>query len=95
MGRKNTVVNLKDVTQKISLNCTLKMNDAHLIKQAAMTGLGIVQLHHYMVEKELENGTLVEVLKHATQPEIPLYIYYQKNRIVQPKVREFVNLVFG
>ncbi|OYK80471.1 LysR family transcriptional regulator [Coxiella burnetii] len=94
LGRspENVIMNLKN---KVTLNLTpqLKLNNAHLIKKCALNGLGIIQLHDYMVKEELANGSLVEVLKDHFQAEIPIYIYYQKHRFVQPKVRQFINLV--
>lgn len=84
-----------DLKQKIHLNMspTIKSNNAHFMKQCAVSGLGIVQLHDYMVEDELKSGKLIEILNEYLQPEIPLYIYYQKHRFVQPKIKQFVNLI--
>lgn len=41
--------------------------------------MGIVQLHNYMIEDELASGRLIEILSDYIQPEIPLYVYYQKH----------------
>lgn len=89
---ENIVVNLK---QKIPLQImpTLKLNSAYFMKICALNGFGIVQLHDYMVEEELKKGQLVEILKSSLQSTIPLFVYYQKHRFVQPKIRHFINLV--
>jgi DNA-binding transcriptional LysR family regulator len=89
---ENPVMQLK---QPISLNLSpqLSINSAYIMKKFAILGFGIIQLHHYMVQEELKNGTLIEILKDHLNENVPLYMYYQKHRFVQPKIRQFVNLV--
>jgi len=77
----------------ININPQVKMNSAILMKQSAISGLGIVQLHDYIVKKELENNRLIEILPEYFNKEIPIYVYYQKHRFVQPKIRQFINLI--
>ena len=62
------------------------------MKNLATENMGIIQLHDYMLEEEIKNGSLIEILKDNFKQEIPIYIYYQRHRFVQPKVRNFVNL---
>ncbi len=89
--RNNTITQLKS-PQQLKLNIPLRMNNASGMKQAALNGLGIVQLHDYVVNDALESGDLVEVLAHELKPAIDLFIYYNKYHYVQPKVRQFVTL---
>lgn len=83
-----------DLKHKVNLNIIPKlvMNNATIMKQVALENFGIIQVHDYVVKKELEEGSLVEILSEFINPRIPLYIYYQKHRFVQPKIRQFVNL---
>ena len=46
-----------------------------------------------MVEDEIENGELVSLLEDEFADQQDIFIYYQKNKFVQPKVKEFVRLV--
>ena len=87
----NFIANLKQPS-KLNITTPLRLNNALFMKQCALKGLGIVQLHDYMVQAELASGELVEILAEMAQPEIPLYIYYFKYHFVQPKVRQFVQL---
>lgn len=57
--------------------------------------MGIAQFHEYIIRKELEEGRLVEILPNEFANEQELFIYYPKNKFVQPKIREFVNLVIN
>lgn len=70
---------------------SLLFNSAAMMRDAAINGMGIVQLHDYIVEEDLQNGTLVEVLSEYLLALIPLYVYYQKHRFVQPKIRQLIN----
>lgn len=57
--------------------------------------MGIAQFHEYIVKKEIQEGRLVEILTNEFFNEQELFIYYPKNKFVQPKIREFVNLVIN
>ena len=56
--------------------------------------MGIAQFHDYTVKKELEEESLIEILKPTDIEIFGLCIYYEKNNIVQPKVKKFVELFF-
>lgn len=75
------------------MNSHLGANHGGFLKHCAISGMGIVQLHDYMVEKELSSGELVEILSAQFKQTIPLYVYYQKQHYVQPKIRQFINLL--
>lgn len=77
----------------LNMNLSLTANNANFMKQLATRGLGIVQLHEYMVDEALHSGELVELFADAPVVTTPIYIYYQKHRFVQPKLRQFVNLL--
>ena len=87
---KTPLINLK-TSHKIQLNSSLQINNAQMMKDCAVAGLGIVQLHDYMIETELTNKQLIELLPNEFQQTIPLYVYYNKHRFVQPKIRHFIN----
>lgn len=95
LGRKkeNEVIDLKNGQIKLNLQSRLKLNDAHFMKQCALNGLGVIQVHDYVVKKELQTGELIELLPEAFNEEIPLYAYFQRHRWVQPKIRQFINLI--
>ena len=54
LGRspENIIANLKNKAT-IQLNPKLSMNNAHFMKKCALHGLGIVQLHDYMIKNKL------------------------------------------
>ncbi len=56
----------------------IKVNHAGMMKQLALQGWGIIQLHDYMVQKELSEGKLIEILATELTKPMFLYIYYHK-----------------
>ncbi|MBP9723026.1 MAG: LysR family transcriptional regulator [Gammaproteobacteria bacterium] len=97
LGRsgKYIIADLKNKKTIVNLEPKLAVNNAQLLKQFALLGLGIVQLHNYIIQDELRKGTLVEVLGDYLNSEIPLYMYYQKHRFIQPKIRQFINYFYN
>lgn len=75
------------------LNIKLAANNIQVMQSLAEAGLGIIQVHDYVVQDALAEGKLVEILSSHSQPDVPLYVYYQKHRFVQPKIRQFINLL--
>jgi DNA-binding transcriptional LysR family regulator len=71
----------------------LIVNDAYYMKVCALRGIGIVQLHDYMVKEEIADGRLIELLPEAAGSAVPISVYYQKHRFVQPKIRQFIHLL--
>jgi DNA-binding transcriptional LysR family regulator len=84
--------NLKKPTM-LQTEPQLIINNASYMKICALKGMGIVQLHDYMVRDELASGELVELLVDYAGPAMPVSVYYQKHRFVQPKIRQFINLL--
>ena len=73
---------------------SLASNNAHFMKVCALKSMGIIQVHDYMVEQELKEGSLVEILAAYTMRATDLFVYYQKHRYVQPKIKQFIKLLF-
>jgi DNA-binding transcriptional LysR family regulator len=92
--RPDDLLIFNDGTQ-IHLKPLLKINDALGLVQCALNGLGIIKVHHYMVAEFLKAGALVEVLSRYKEQEIPLYIYYQESRHLQPKIRHFIEVLLS
>lgn len=77
--------------KEIYMEPVLWLNDSRALRECAIRGLGIVKLHDYMVIDALREGLLVEVLPKYQQPELPVYLYYQQSRYLQPKIRHFID----
>jgi DNA-binding transcriptional LysR family regulator len=58
---------------------------------AALKGLGIVQLPDYYVQKHLASGALVSVLDNYREPKESIWAIYPHNRQLSPKIRLLVD----
>ncbi|OXY83468.1 LysR family transcriptional regulator [Oceanimonas doudoroffii] len=66
-------------------------NSGLALKDAAIKGLGIVQLPDYYVTEELEKGLLVSLLDEFRLPDDGVWVVYPNNRHLSPRVRLLVD----
>jgi DNA-binding transcriptional LysR family regulator len=62
-------------------------NSGLALKNAALKGLGIVQLPDYYVQEALAQGSLVSLLESQRLPDDGVWVVYPQNRHLSPKVR--------
>ncbi|GIU32338.1 LysR substrate-binding domain-containing protein [Shewanella schlegeliana] len=74
-------------TRNVRVRGTLSCNSGHALVDAAIKGIGIVQLPDYYVEPFIEDGQLVTLLEQNRQPEEGIWALYPQNRHLSPKVR--------
>ena len=65
----------------------MRYNSGYSLVDAAIKGLGIVQLPDYYVQKHLESGELVSLLDNLREPEEAIWALYPHNRHLSPKIR--------
>lgn len=90
MRQPDNVINFKN-NREITANPVLRINDSQALRECALQGMGIVQLHDYMVLDTLRDGRLVELLKEFQEPRQSVYLYYHQSRYLQPKIRHFID----
>jgi DNA-binding transcriptional LysR family regulator len=73
----------------------LYFNDTRAIRRSALQGLGIAQLHDYIIADDLKEKRLIEVLnKHTEQKKtIPIHISYFPTPHVHIKIRRFLDFM--
>lgn len=70
------------------------LNDSKAMLSCALQDLGIIKLHDYLLKDSLEQGKLLELLpEHRPEEQLSLYLCYQAQRYVQPKIRSFINFI--
>lgn len=84
------VITFKD-NKEIYIEPVLALNDSRAMRECAILGIGIVKLHECIVADALKSGKLVEVLHAFQEPEMPVYLYYQQSKYLQPKIRQFID----
>ena len=92
-GRQRTIVGMSSENSSVEIFSDISANNTSFVKECVRNGLGIALFHDYVVQKELDGGEFVKLLSEEFGQKQGLYIYYQKNRFVQPKVKEFVKIV--
>ena len=68
-------------------------NSGLALKDAALKGLGIVQLPDYYVQAALAQGSLISLLESQRLPDDGVWVVYPQNRHLSPKVRLLVDFL--
>lgn len=71
----------------------LWVNDNAAMIEAAVSGLGIVNVISYQVAAQLANGSLVIILPEYELPPLPIHIVYAEGRYAPAKVSSFIELI--
>lgn len=73
----------------------LYFNDTRAIRRGALHGLGIAQLHDYIIADDLKNNRLVEILRDYNEQSktIPIHISYLQTSHVHIKIRKFIDFM--
>ena len=80
-----------DKEKNLRVSGTVQYNSGHSLVDAALKGLGIVQLPDYYVQKHLASGALVSLLDNYREPEESIWAIYPHNRHLSPKIRLLVD----
>lgn len=73
----------------------LTANNGDILKDAAVTGLGIGILPCFFVAEDLAAGRLVAVLEDTPQPPIGIHVVYPPGLYIQPKTRAFIDFLIA
>lgn len=77
----------------VSLPCRLTVNNSDTMTDLARLGFGLIQAPRYRLQRDLDEGTLVEVLADYLPPQTPLTALYPQNRQLSPRVRVFLDWI--
>lgn len=80
-------------TRTVKVEGNWRCNSGPALLDAALRGLGLVQLPNYYVSVHLQNGTLISVLDNYRQPDSAVWVVYPPNRHLSPKVRLLVDFL--
>lgn len=73
------------------VNPTMWLNDSYAMRECAIEGMGLVNLHDYVVADAIKAGRLVEVMAEYQHAQQNVYLYYQQKRYLQSKIRCFID----
>ena len=69
----------------------LTIDNGEALRDAALAGLGLCQLHAYIAAPEIEAGRLKPVLTEHLAPAVGIYLIYERRDPVSLKVRSLVD----
>jgi LysR family transcriptional regulator, regulator for bpeEF and oprC len=78
-------------TTEVQPASRLRLGDGEALIEAAIAGMGLVQVPDYMTAEALNAGRLVEVLREYRAPALPINVVYPGTRLVPPRVRAFID----
>jgi DNA-binding transcriptional LysR family regulator len=85
------------LAQEIEVRGSLHVNNAEMLRQAALGGLGLALLPGWLVRQDLEAGTLVPVLDgyqaNPGEMDVGIYAVYAANRRGSSKIRAFTEML--
>ncbi|KXJ57570.1 LysR substrate-binding domain-containing protein [Neptuniibacter pectenicola] len=77
--------------QNIKIRGSLSFNSGPALVDAALKGLGLVQLPDYYVQEHLDSHTLIPLLQNYQPDDEGIWALYPQNRYVSPKVRMLID----
>lgn len=77
--------------KNIRVKGRLRYNSGYGLVDAALKGLGIVQLPDYYVQSHIESGALISLLENYQEKEEGVWAVYPQNRHLSPRIRLFVD----
>ena len=77
--------------KNIRVTGRIRYNNGFGLVDAALKGLGIVQLPDYYVQHHLQSGALTTLLDHYREPDEGIWAVYPQNRHLSPKIRLLVD----
>ncbi|MHA7881909.1 LysR family transcriptional regulator [Nitratireductor rhodophyticola] len=74
----------------VSVQGRLRLGNTEAMRDAALAGLGLVQLSAFLVGEDIRQGRLIAVMTEFTREEPPICAVYPTRRHLSPKVRMFI-----
>lgn len=81
--------------QRIAVPSTYAINDGGSVVEAACHHLGLCQMPEFMVQRHLEDGSLVEVLRDFVPSDSEVNALWPKSRTTLPKIRHVVDALIA
>lgn len=77
----------------VNFQPVLESNEWLILKQAALSHLGITMMPQEICRNEIDSGLLVPILSEWSLPKASLYIIYPSRRGLVPAIRSFIDFV--
>jgi len=75
----------------LQVNGSMQSNSGDAIRECVMSGLGIAVMPNWLIQPDLDTGSLVSIMDDYVPTELPINAVYPQNNYIPLKVRCFVN----
>ncbi len=75
----------------VDISGRIAVSNALAVRQAALEGMGVIELNSYLVGPEILAGRLTRLLDDYEPQELSIYAVFAQRRYLAPKVRVFVD----
>jgi DNA-binding transcriptional LysR family regulator len=86
-----TLYDSKGAAQTLPTTPVLVSEGVTSIREAVRDGLGVALLPDWLIEKDLEAGTLVRVLPRLKAKDLPIHVVYAGQRVLPARVSAFID----
>lgn len=83
--------NTQGQERSLRIQGRIRCNSGHALLDAALKGLGIIQLPDYYVADALKQGDLVSLLEQHRCDDEGIWALYPNNRLLSPKVQQLLD----
>ena len=77
--------------RSIKVSGRIQCNSAYALVDAALKGLGLIQVPDYYVQDHIKQGRLLMALDFYQEPEEGIWALYPFNRQLSPKIKSLVD----
>ncbi|MYM65732.1 LysR family transcriptional regulator [Pseudoduganella sp. FT55W] len=96
-GRASWRLRNADLAAEVEVRGSISVNNAEMLRQAAIGGLGLVMLAAWLIQEDLDAGRLVAVLTdyqvNPGEMEVGIYAVYPANRRGATKIHVFTDML--
>jgi len=78
---------------KVKVNEQIRSDSPEMLAQMAKLGQGVIAIPRWMVEQELQSGTLKQVLKQYKSAKLPMYLVYKDSEYHPQRIRTFIDFI--
>ncbi|WP_299793261.1 LysR family transcriptional regulator [uncultured Shewanella sp.] len=78
---------------QIRISADVEVNNGEMVAQFAAADQGIAQLPDFLVQKHIEEGTLVTILDEFTIAPIPMYLVYPAKQMKSPALEALLDFL--
>jgi DNA-binding transcriptional LysR family regulator len=80
-------------SRNVRVSGRIHCNSGYALVDAALKGLGVIQLPDYYVQAYLDEGRLISLLDHYREPEEGIWALFPHNRHLSPKIKLLVDFL--